>query len=341
MIVVADANGAELRSLLFTEYDFEVGDDDNTFLVTCLRSEWQTITDGSRIYIPNTEYGGLFKRLKTNTKNGTISAGGYTWRGMLQNKVLCPEEGDDYATDSGELNAIIGSRVSAAFPGLFVGSNESTGIEVDYQYNRYVTLYDGLKAMLKSVGYKMRISYDMETGKVIVEAVPIVDYSSQIEYSSDMNANYYMTKEGTGVNHLVCLGNGELKDRVVVDLFVDENGNISETQTFFGADEIAQVYDYAGAAREDLIQSGTDQLKNLRNQNSFRIDLETVTDVEIGDIVGGRDYTSGMRMTAPITTKVVTWRNGFETTEYKLSDDVQIELNNTRLMMVSRKVLDK
>lgn len=341
MIVVADANGAELRSLLFTEYDFEVGDDDNTFLVTCLRSEWETIYDGSRIYIPNTEYGGLFKRLKTNTKNGTISAGGYTWRGMLQNKVLCPEEGDDYATDSGELNAIIGSRVSAAFPGLFVGSNESTGIEVDYQYNRYVTLYDGLKAMLKSVGYKMRISYDMETGKVIVEAVPIVDYSSQIEYSSDMNANYYMTKEGTGVNHLVCLGNGELRDRVVVDLFVDENGNISETQTFFGADEIAQVYDYAGAAREDLIQSGTDQLKQLRNQNSFRIDLETVTDVEIGDIVGGRDYTSGMRMTAPITTKVVTWRNGFETTEYKLSDDVQIELNNTRLMKVSRKVLDK
>ena len=341
MIVVADANGAELRSLLFTEYDFEVGDDDNTFLVTCLRSEWETIYDGSRIYIPNTEYGGLFKRLKTNTKNGTISAGGYTWRGMLQNKVLCPEEGDDYATDSGELNAIIGSRVSAAFPGLFVGSNESTGIEVDYQYNRYVTLYDGLKTMLKSVGYKMRISYDMETGKVIVEAVPIVDYSSQIEYSSDMNANYYMTKEGTGVNHLVCLGNGELRDRVVVDLFVDENGNISETQTFFGADEIAQVYDYAGAAREDLIQSGTDQLKNLRNQNSFRIDLETVTDVEIGDIVGGRDYTSGMRMTAPITTKVVTWRNGFETTEYKLSDDVQIELNNTRLMKVSRKVLDK
>lgn len=341
MIVVADANGAELRSLLFTEYDFEVGDDDNTFLVTCLRSEWETIYDGSRIYIPNTEYGGLFKRLKTNTKNGTISAGGYTWRGMLQNKVLCPEEGDDYATDSGELNAIIGSRVSAAFPGLFVGSNESTGIEVDYQYNRYVTLYDGLKAMLKSVGYKMRISYDMDTGKVIVEAVPIVDYSSQIEYSSDMNANYYMTKEGTGVNHLVCLGNGELRDRVVVDLFVDENGNISETQTFFGVDEIAQVYDYAGAAREDLIQSGTEQLMNLRNQNSFRIDLETVTDVEIGDIVGGRDYTSGMRMTAPITTKVVTWRNGFETTEYKLSDDVQIELNNTRLMKVSRKVLDK
>ena len=341
MIVVADANGAEVRSLLFTEYDFEIGDTENSFLVTCLRSEWETITDGSRIYIPGTEYGGLFKRLKTNTKNGTISVGGYTWRGMLQNKILCPDAGDDYATDSGELNAIIGARVSAAFPGLFIGSSESTGVTVTYQYYRYVTLYEGLKEMLKSVDYKMRISYDVETGKVVVEAVPIVDYSSQIEYSSDMNANYYMTQEGTGVNHLICLGQGELAEREVVHLYVDGNGNISQTQTFYGTDEIAQVYDYAGAARNDLIQSGTDQLKQLRNQNSFRIDLETTTDVEIGDIVGGRDYTTKMRMTAPITTKVVTWRNGFETTEYKLSDDVQIELDNTRLMKVSRKVLSK
>ena len=40
MIVVADANGVDLRVLQFTEYDFEVGDTENTFLVTCLRSEW-------------------------------------------------------------------------------------------------------------------------------------------------------------------------------------------------------------------------------------------------------------------------------------------------------------
>lgn len=335
MIVVADANGVDQRALQFSEYDFEIGDDENTFLVTCLRSEWETIYEGSRIYIPDTEYGGIFKKLQTNTKNGTISCGGFTWRGMLQNKIICPPTGEDYATDTGELNSIIRSRVSSALPNLFDGSTESTGIEVTYQYNRYVSLYEGLKAMLKSVGYKMRISYDMDTGKVIVDAVPIVDYSPEIEYSSDMNANYYMTKEGMGVNHLICLGQGELAERVVVDLYVDENGDISQTQTYFDEDEITQIYDYAGASRDDLIQSGTDQLKNIRNHNSFRIDLESTKDVEIGDIVGGRDYTSGMRMTAPITTKIVRWRNGFETTEYKLSDDVTIQLG-ARLM--SRKV---
>lgn len=325
MIVVADASGVELRSLLFLEYDFEIGDDENSFLVTCNRSEWETIQDGSRIYIPDTEYGGLFKRLETSTKQGTIAAGGFTWRGMLQNKIICPLSGQDYAVDSGELNQILGSRVSAAFPGLFVGSNESTGVTVTYQYNRYVTLYEGLKAMLKSVGYRMDIAYDSTTGKVVVSAVPIVDYSNEIEYSSDMNANYEMVMEGTGVNHLICLGSGELRNRTVVDLYVDANGNISQTQTYFGAEEIAEVYDYAGASRDDLIQSGTQQLKEVRNDNQFKIDLESVRDVAIGDIVGCRDYVTGMRMTAPITTKIVTWREGFEKTEYKLSDDVDIE----------------
>lgn len=323
-IILASSTGEELRSILFTAYDFEIGDEENSFLVTCLRAEWESMPDGARIYIPGTEYGGLFKRLETDTKNGTISAGGYTWRGMLQKKIICPLSGDDYATDSGELNSIINARVSAAFPGLFAGSSESTGITVTYQYDRYVTLYDGLKALLKSVGYKMQIAYDQATCKVIVSAVPIDDYSSQIEYSSDMDADYSMVLDGTGINHLICLGKGELRDRVVVDLYVDANGVISQTQTYAGVDEIASVYDYAGAERSDLIQSGKDQLKDEANLNSFAIDLESDRDVGIGDIVGSRDYISGMTMTAPITTKIVTWQDGFEHIEYKLSDDITI-----------------
>ena len=39
-VIIADAFGVELRSLLFREYDFEVGDKENSFLVTCNRAEW-------------------------------------------------------------------------------------------------------------------------------------------------------------------------------------------------------------------------------------------------------------------------------------------------------------
>lgn len=323
-IIVAAPDGTELRCMLFSEYDFEVGDEENSFLVTIPRPEWESVANDSRIYIPGTEYGGLYKRLESDTKNNSVAVGGLTWRGMLQKKILCPPAGQDYATDSGELNAIIGARVSAAFPGLFVGSSESTGITVSYQYYRYVTLYDGLKALLKSVGYKMQIEYDQVLRKVVVSAVPIVDYSGEIEYSSDMSADYSMIIDRTGINHLICLGQGELKNRIVEHLYVDGNGVISQTQTFFGENEIAETYDYAGATREDLIKSGADQLKGELNLNEFAIELESEREVQIGDIVGSRDYITGYTVTAPITTKIVKFEDGFVNIEYKLSADVEI-----------------
>lgn len=324
-IIVAAPDGTELRSMLFSEYDFEVGDEENSYLITMPRDEWESIEDDSRIYIPGTEYGGLYKRLESDTKNNSAAVGGLTWRGMMQHKIIEPPSGQDYAVDSGELNAIIGQRVSAKFPGLFVGSSESTGIITSYQYTRYCSLYDGLKAMLRSVGYRMEIQYDAELRKVVVSAVPIVDYSAEIEYSSDMNADYSMKLDRTGVNHLICLGSGELRNRIVEHLYVDADGKISQTQTFFNENEIAEIYDYAGASREDLIQSGIDQLKGELNLNEFRIALETEREVAIGDIVGARDYITGYTVTAPITTKIVKCEDGFEDIEYKLSSDVEIE----------------
>lgn len=332
-VIIADASGVELRSILFREYDFEIGDKENSFLITCNRAEWENVPDNARIYIPGTEYGGIYKRLESDTRYNAVAVGGYTWRGMLQNKVICPPSGEDYATDSGELNQILARRVSEALPGLFVGSEESTGVTVSYRYGRYVTLYEGLKEMLRSAGYKMRIQYDQEQCKVVVDAVPIVDYSAQIEYSSDMNANYSMVINKMGVNHLICLGSGELKDRTVIHLYADVNGVISQTQTQFGADEVTDVYDYAGAEADNLIESGTDQMKANASKNEFAIDLESAQDVAVGDIVGCRDYITGNTMTAPITTKVVKWKSGFETVEYQLSDEVTVEQTPVALTM--------
>ena len=334
-IIVAEPDGTELRCMLFSEYDFEIGDEENSFLVTCPRAEWESVANDSRVYIPGTEYGGLFKRLESDTKNNSVAVGGLTWRGMLQKKIISPPSGQDYATDSGELNAILGARVSAAFPGLFVGSSESTGITVSYQYHRYTTLYDGLKALLKSVGYKMQIEYDQVLRKVVVSAAPIVDYSNEIEYSSDMSADYSMTIDRTGINHLVCLGSGELKNRTVVHLYVDGNGVISQTQTFYGENEIAEVYDYAGASRDDLIQSGIDQLKNEINLNEFSINLESEREVAVGDIVGARDYITGYTVTAPITTKLIKFEDGLIRIEYKLSSDIEIEHTPVTMTLTS------
>lgn len=326
-IIVADSTGAELRMMIFNSYDYEIGDAENSFEVECNSAEWENPPANARIFIPGTELGGVYKYTEVNKKRETVTAGGFTWRGMLQKKIICPPSGQDYATDSGELNSLINSRVSAAFPGLFVGSSESTGVTTSYQYTRYCTLYDGLKAMLKSVGYKMQLSYDQELRKVVVSAVPISDFSAQIEYSDDMSANYTMTLDNRSVNHLICLGGGELRDRTVLHLYADKNGVISMTQSQFDEDEVTEVYDYTNASDTELMDSGIKELRRLigNNENKFTIDLESEREIGIGDIVGSRDYLTGLTMKSPITTKVIRWQKGFETIEYKLSSDITVE----------------
>lgn len=326
MVIVSDPNGNELRSLLFTMYDFEVGKSENSFAVEIKRQEYERIPDRARIYIPGTEYGGLFRRLATNTSQDVITPGGLTWRGMMQKKIISPPSGMDYATDSGELNAIVKSRVESALPGLFIGTTASTGVEVTWQYARYCTLEEGLSDMLKSKGYRLNIEYSQEDKAVVVSAVPIVDYSQSIEFSADMRINYIMSMQGDGVNHLICLGSGELKDREVYHLYVDENGNIGTTQYYTGVEEITEIFDYAGAELDDLIQTGTQRLKEIRNTNIFEIKVDTDTELAIGDIVGGRDYLSGMTMRSPISGKIVKWEQGFQTVEYRLEDDVTVEV---------------
>lgn len=324
MVIVADSNGKEIRVLKYSEYDFEIGDEDNDFEIKILIPEWEEIPTGSLIYIPGTEYGGIYKRTEIDTKQGYISVGGLTWRGMLQKKIIEPPSGVNYATDEGDINDIISARVTEAFNGLFVGG-QSLGVDVNFRYNRYVTLYDGLKAMCKKKGYRLRLVYDQSLKKVVVDAVPIVDYSDKIEFSDDMRANYYVSSDLTGVNHLICLGSGTLKNRVVVHLYADAEGDISTTQTFFGVDEITGVYDYAGADATQLTQSGTEQLKTMQSVNQFSLDVEG-RDIEIGDIVGGKDFVSGLTMKAPITGKICKWSHGIETTEYTISDNVEVKV---------------
>lgn len=335
-LIVADKNGKEIRVLEFSEYDFEVGYIENSFQIRINRSEYEVIPREARVYIPGTEFGGLFRRLETDTDLDMIAPGGLTWRGMMQKKIIQPASGADYATDSGELNAIIKAKVEAAFPGLFKGVTATTGVTVNWQYDRYCTLEEGLRKMLKSKGYRLDISYSQTEKAVIVSAVPIMDYSQDIELSSDMRLNYIMKSQGDGVNHLILLGSGELKDRIVRHLYVNASGNIVSTQYYTGVDEIAEIYDYAGAEITDLLQSGEEHLREVMNRNEFAMTVDPSMEIAISDIVGGRDYLSGMTMAAPVTGKIVKWDGGFRSIEYQIADDVTASIEETRLLSMAK-----
>ena len=326
-LIFANPAGNEVRAILDAEIDLEIGEV-NTFEITMNRIGFtEAVPDKSRIFNPNTEFGGLIRRVRTSSAFNTITLGGYTWRGLLQKKVIQPPAGQDYATVSGELNAVLFGIVEPEFDGLFKASIEDTGVEVtNYQFDRYCTMLDGLMKMLKSVDHRLRIRYIQEdhgnAGYVEIGAVPIADYSSRIELSGDMRLNFIAESVDDGVNHLICLGDGELKNRIVKHLYVQADGTIGDVPYFTGVDEIADVYDFPGADADVLDEYARETFKDLRSYQSFEMDVESLNlEIEIGDIIGGRDYITGIQMSKPITGKVWTYKNQIENIEYTIEGD--------------------
>lgn len=325
-IIVADKNGKELGVLkFFREIEVDIGDL-NDFIISLKTQnvDREYLWYESQIFIPGTEFGGIVKDIVSLTKSKTVKFMGDTWRGMLNKRVIEPPKGQDYLIVNGELNTILREMISACFGSWFVVPEEDTGINVKYQFERYVTLLDGLTAMLKTIQHRLSIKYIQgepgESGYVMVCAVPVKNHSEESEYNQDSNINLTVRDYRRGINHLVCLGKGELKDRIRIDLYLQKDGSVGKTQYYKGLEERTAVYDYSSAEHDELEEGGVKRLKELADYKEFDMDIKEV-DLELGDIVSGRDYVTGLYVERPVVQKILKMRSNTETIDYKLKGD--------------------
>lgn len=332
MVILADPNRKELGSIQNANVTVDLNGNRN-FSVQIARSNWiPELTFSYFIYIPGTEYGGIIGQVLTDTTLDYVELKGHSWRGRLAKKIIEPPAGQDYKKVSGELHAVMKELIEPAFGGnegtdsIFYVPDTDTGVTViNYQFDRYCTLLDGITKMLKSKGYKLQLTFRRnagEPGKVFAEAVPIVDYSPEIELSKDCQLNYTMEDIRDGVNHLIVTGKGELQDRNVLHLYVQKDGSIGKTQYYTGLDEIAEVYENTSTETAELEKTSTEKLQELMNKQTFKMDVAALgIDVNIGDIVGGRDYLTGMYMSKPVENITYSLTNGVEAKTYKLEGE--------------------
>lgn len=320
-LIYTNANMEDVGVLLAYDLDLAFGADENDFECRIQMTE-HCCEAGAYLYIEGTEYGGIIDEIKSDTTEGEVIYRGRTWHGILNSKVLEPDSGKAYLVVSGEANAVIGTLLDRmGLSGLFKAASVSSDLTISsYKMNRYITGYDGIKKMLASVGGKLEFTY--QGGMVILSAVPAHDYSEDEEFDSDQ-IEFEITKKHNSVNHLVCLGSGELENRMVIHLYVDESGEISQTQTLFDLDEFAAVYDYSDVeSEEELIKSGTSRLKELWEPDSMTIDFDSDSDVYgVGDVVGAFDNVTGINIYAEITKKIVTITNGKINISYKVGEE--------------------
>lgn len=325
-MILATSDGQEERTI-FDDVDFEIGGE-NTFEIAVDYPSWQgDYTFGKRVYIPGTEYGGIIKAIEGSTVTDQIFVRGYVWRGYLMKRIIEPPSGSDYYTVSGELNECISTVLDSSLGSLFQVSSEDTGVSVSsYQFNRYVTVEEGLTAMLESVGYRLNIEYVQTelSGYVEVSAVEAVDYGEEVDISQDGQLDFSSLDYRMGVNHLICLGSGELAQRLVVHLYADANGNISTTQSITGIDEIVEVYDNNGIDdSETMTEMGIDYMKELLSYKQFDATSKDLDDIDLplGDTITGRDYVTGTVVTQPIVIKIAHRQGGLFSYEYRIKGE--------------------
>lgn len=325
-LILATADGREERTVWDT-IDIEVGTEaDNSFEMSIPSYQWDgSLAFGKRLYIPGTEYGGIIRDIVGNTNLGTVKVRGYTWRGQLAHKIIQPASGQDYYTVSGELNAVIATVLNNTLGDMYQVSSEDTGVSVsNYQFNRYVDMNKGLSAMLASKGYRLDLSYVQTdtSGYVELSAQPADTYADDIEISQDTMLTFTSEDNRMGTNHLICLGKGELAERTVIHLYADVNGNISQTRTITGLDEIVDVFDDSSAEYDDLLKNGTERFLELISKKTFQANFQS-TDIElrIGDIITGRDYITGNVATQPIVRKIIKRENGTYVISYKIQGE--------------------
>ena len=154
----------------------------------------------------------------------------------------------------------------------------------------------------------------------MIQAVPITDYSDELEYSREGKVNFDIRDCRGGINHLVCVGEGQNEERAVLHLYVQEDGTIGKSQYYFGLEERAAVYEYSSADLEKLEEYGTKRMKDLQNYRSIDVTVDDV-DLEIGDIVGGYEEITGTRLQKPVTRKIIKMKRGKITIDYEVKGD--------------------
>jgi len=304
-LIYTDSNRNDVGVLFNANLDMAIGESENNFKLTINGNKW-LLQGKSFIYVEGTEYGGIVDEVEETSNSNDIVYYGRTWQGILENKIIRPQEGNDYYIVSGEANSVLGNIIQyLGLSSVFKSSTVNSGININnYQFPRYINGYKGILKMLQKYGAKLKFKYT--AGYIEISAVFLVDYSQDEEWD---NGQFKLTakKKYLGINHLVCLGQGELKERTVVDLYVDNNGNISNSQYYTGYEEISSVYENVNCESSEVLrEEGINKLEDLISEGSIEADFNNTEDkYDIGDIVGSKLEIVDQKVCEYITKKVL------------------------------------
>ena len=312
--VVIDFTLWDLVSGLSSEYAA------NDWQLSMYEEVWnaQPIRKGHYLYEPGTEWGGRVEGIKKQGIEVVLT--GPTWRGLLSRKVISPPSGSAYKTITAtDANTALAQLVGVSFGELVKVKAVAAGVNVSGQF-RYANLLGGIHSMLDQYGLRLVVEF---TDRVVwLSAATVQDLSDENELSQDYSVDVEAEDSETeAYNHVIALGSGELTSRDVVELYRDEAGTISTTPLPAGVEDKQLVLDYPNAeSTEELTKAATEKLIETAPVQQVSLILPDSLALNLGDLVGGKDYVTGLSIVKPVTQIIRRIDSTGEKVEYKVGE---------------------
>lgn len=322
--IYTDVNRKELGYLTHFDVDAEIGEygvSKNDFELTLsLEDRDPLFTVGSLFYKKNTEIGGVIQRLKINTSDNTITLIGPTFRGLLEKEYVQPPNGSAYLTLNGEANACISTLIGDRFGNLFVVDNiGASNINVKYDV-RDINLLQALEKALGTSDARLCIRHRID-GRVHLYAEKINDLSDTLQYDNDYQVSMIVKTKSKPYNHILCLGKGELLNRLRVNLYLQSDGSWSESnETYKGLSRKTYKHEDVNVEkRDELIKNATEKVAEVNESDTLEISFDA-DNAELFDVVGAKENITGISFKEPITQKIIKISDGDVSISYKVGD---------------------
>jgi hypothetical protein len=315
-LICADENGVPFHAVSDCLFDCAWGSGENDFELTLY--DGTVLPDRGLVYVDGTEVGGIVDHMKDELSDGVsvVTYSGRSWHGMLAGKVLQPDSGQDYLKVSGPVNQVLSNLlVRIGLSDVFKVRADSTKTIPTFQFDRYCTAYDGIRRMLAA--NDLKLMFQEVDGTIWMYAQPIVDHNDTVD--SDL-IDFSITKDYRRTNHMIGLGKGDLKNRLVINYYADASGKVSSACTFKGRDEIAAVYDYSSAEKDELDKQTKKQLQDLQGAGAVDVTVHDGLSLDVGDRVAGCDHVTGLTVTAVVLKKIVKLSGGLLFVSYEVGD---------------------
>lgn len=260
---------------------------------------------GDVVWCPGTGFGGVVDDDMPSMSDGveSISYHGRTWEGVLDANVTKPPAGESHMVVSGDPEKCLSDLLSACGVGEPFRVSAGAVGSVEYTVPRFATLYEAMVGALSSAGLALRVRCLDGTVELSAREPSVIDESSGVGYRA--------TRGHRPVNHLVVLGKGEMQDREVLDLYADEDGAVSGSQTLFGLDHRADVYELSNEEGTALEEAGRKRLAELYEQrDETEIVIPRGVEVSVGDTLSATSPRYAVRASAVVTGVVVVATNG-------------------------------